>query len=163
MAGNPVTPLTGDPSTHDKTDTLVGSCLCGSITVTITDSELWTKKRGHLCHCSNCRKVAGAPYGSNLIIEEEKVKIVDRDGTRKEFLDYKSFSGKPVKRNFCGVDGNPICSITENLPGKIILKMGIYPRIPEPEFETFADHRHDWQGTHGIPQFKIRVGGEKIE
>lgn len=105
MADNPATPLTGDPSTHDKTDTLVGSCLCGSITVTITDSELWTKKRGHLCHCSNCRKVAGAPYGSNLIIEEEKVKIVDRDGTRKEFSDSKSFSGKPVKRNFCGVDG----------------------------------------------------------
>lgn len=105
MAGNLSTPLTGDPSTHDKTDTLVGSCLCGSITVTIIDSELWTKKRGHLCHCANCRKVAGAPYGSNLIIEEEKVKIVDRDGTRKEFLDYKTFTGKPVRRNFCAVDG----------------------------------------------------------
>jgi len=105
MAGNPATPLTGNPAEHSRADTLIGSCLCGSIIVTITDSELWTKKRGHLCHCSNCRKVAGSPYGSNLIIEEEKVKIEDRDGTRKVFLDHKSFSGKPVQRNFCSVDG----------------------------------------------------------
>jgi hypothetical protein len=105
MAGNPTEPLTGNPASHNKTDTLVGSCLCGSIIVTITDPELWTKKRGHLCHCANCRKVAGAAYGCNLIIEEEKVKIVDRDGTKKEFLDFKTFTGKPVKRNFCGVDG----------------------------------------------------------
>jgi hypothetical protein len=58
---------------------------------------------------------------------------------------------------------SPIYSMTENFPGKIILKMGIYPRIPEPEFETFAEHRHDWQGTHGIPQYKIRAGGELLE
>lgn len=105
MAGTPTTPLTGNPATHPKSDTLVGSCLCGSITVTITDSELWTKKRGHLCHCANCRKVAGAAYGCNLIIEEEKVKIEDKEGTKKEFLDYQTFTGKPVRRNFCGADG----------------------------------------------------------
>jgi hypothetical protein len=105
MSTNPTTPLTGNPASHPKTSTLIGSCLCGSITVTITDSELWTKKRGHLCHCANCRKVAGAPYGANLIIEEEKVKIEDKEGTKKEFLDFKTFSGKPVRRNFCGVDG----------------------------------------------------------
>lgn len=41
--------------------------------------------------------------------------------------------------------------------------MGMFPRIPEPEFETFAIHRHDWQGTHdGVTQFKVKMGGEKL-
>jgi len=48
--------------------------------------------------------------------------------------------------------------------GKVVVKMGMMPRIPEPEFETFAIHRHPWQGNHeGVPQYKIKVGGEKLK
>jgi hypothetical protein len=82
-----------------------GSCLCGSITVTITDKELFTKKRGHLCHCANCRKVAGSYVASNLVIEEEKVKIEDRDGTLTSYEDWATLSGNPVHRFFCSKDG----------------------------------------------------------
>jgi hypothetical protein len=99
---------TGDPNSHHTSkfaDQLVGTCLCGSITVTITDSELFTKKRGHLCHCANCRKVAGSYVASNLLIETEKVKIDDRDGTLKTYEDYETLSGNPVYRSFCGKDG----------------------------------------------------------
>lgn len=66
---------TGDPNAHAPTkfqDGMSGTCLCGSITVTINDSELFTKKRGHLCHCANCRKVAGSYVASNLLIEQRK-------------------------------------------------------------------------------------------
>jgi hypothetical protein len=42
--------------------------------------------------------------------------------------------------------------------------MGMFPRIPDPEFETFAEHRHEWQGKHdGVKMFKIRVGGETLD
>ena len=59
---------------------------------------------------------------------------------------------------------SPVKSVTPNYPGKVIVKMGMFPRIPQPEMETFADHRHDWQGTHeGVTQFKIKMGGEKFE
>jgi len=40
---------------------------------------------------------------------------------------------------------SPIKSESGALPGKVILKMGIFPRIPEPETENFALHRHPWQ------------------
>jgi len=58
---------------------------------------------------------------------------------------------------------SPIKSITPNLPGKVVLKMGIFPRIPAPEAETFALHRHDWEAFHeGVDAYKIKIGGEKL-
>ena len=100
--------LIGDPKQHHESkfaESITGSCLCGSIVVTITDSELFTKPRGHLCHCANCRKVAGSYVASNLVIEEDKVKIEDRNGTLKEFIDTQTGSGKELSRFFCGTCG----------------------------------------------------------
>lgn len=99
---------TGNPNSHPTSkfsEKLVGTCLCGSVTVTITDSDLFTKKRGHLCHCANCRKVAGSFVASNLLIEQEKVSIEDKNGTLKTYEDYETLSGNPVYRTFCSTDG----------------------------------------------------------
>ena len=101
-------PPTGDPKQHDPSEfseSLSGSCLCGSITVTISDKDLFKKPRGHLCHCANCRKVAGSYVASNLLIEEENVKIEDKDGTLTVYEDKATLSGNPVYRKFCGKDG----------------------------------------------------------
>ena len=79
--------LTGDPNQYDPETLkdLTGTCLCGSIRVTIHDPELFNSRRGHLCHCANCRKVAGSYVAANLLIEEDKVEIEDRNGTLKEY------------------------------------------------------------------------------
>ncbi|KAF2124441.1 hypothetical protein P153DRAFT_426471 [Dothidotthia symphoricarpi CBS 119687] len=157
---------TGDPKSHDPAAFSTGmstTCLCGSIRVTITDSELFTRKRGHLCHCANCRKVAGSYVASNLAIEKEKVEVEDPKAVLRRYADYATASGKCVTRCFCGVCGNPIMSLAEILPDMIILKMGIFPRIPQPECESFAAHRQEWQGTHGdMVQFEITRGGKKL-
>ncbi|KAF2154618.1 hypothetical protein K461DRAFT_275747 [Myriangium duriaei CBS 260.36] len=159
--------LTGDPNSHHISkfsEKLSGTCLCGSVQVTINDKELFTRPRGHLCHCANCRKVAGSYVASNLIIEEEKVEIVDRDGTLKEYTDTQTGSGKSLGRFFCGNCGNPIKSVTPAFPGKVIIKMGMFPRIPQPEAESFASHRHEWQGKHeGMDQYKIKLFQEKLD
>lgn len=70
-----------------------GTCLCKAVTVKVNDNNLFGEKRRgyvstaasdiakpltssrHLCHCLNCKKVAGSLFGTNLIIEEEKVNI----------------------------------------------------------------------------------------
>ncbi|KAL1641505.1 hypothetical protein SLS58_006010 [Diplodia intermedia] len=144
--------LTGNPNQHPPSEFaqgMSGHCLCGSIHVTINDSELFTKRRGHLCHCANCRKVAGSYVAANLIVDEAKVTVEDRDGTLKEFVDTQTGSGQPL--------GSP------SRKGKVILKMGMFPRIPAPECESFALHRHDWQGVHeGVDQYKIKIFDEKL-
>lgn len=54
-------------------------------------------------------------------------------------------------------------SIAEALPALVIVKMGMFPRIPQPECESFALHRHPWQGKHeGLTQFEIVRGGKKL-
>jgi hypothetical protein len=101
-------PLTGDPKSHPDSELasgMSGHCLCGSIHVTIKDPDLFSRRRGHLCHCANCRKIAGSYVAANLVIEEDKVTIEDRDGTLKYFDDYETGSGKAVRRSFCGTCG----------------------------------------------------------
>jgi hypothetical protein len=100
--------FTGNPNTHPPSSFsthLSATCLCGAIRVTITDNELFTKPRGHLCHCANCRKVAGSYVSSNLAIEKEKVEVKDEKGVMKKYRDYETASGKCVERCFCGECG----------------------------------------------------------
>ncbi|UPX11913.1 uncharacterized protein EKO05_0002497 [Ascochyta rabiei] len=158
--------LTGNPNAHDISEfstSLTSTCLCKAIRVTITDDELFTRPRGHLCHCANCRKVAGSYVSSNLAIEKEKVTVEDPQGAMKRYEDWDTGSGKKVERCFCGTCGNPIMSIAEILPTTVIVKMGMFPRIPKPECESFALHRHSWQGKHdGVTQYEIGRGGKVL-
>lgn len=99
---------TGDPKRHSASefaDSITGTCLCGSIRVTLNEKGLFDKPRGHLCHCANCRKVAGSYVASNMIMDAANVDIQDRDGTLKTYDDYATLSGKPVYRSFCSKDG----------------------------------------------------------
>jgi hypothetical protein len=58
---------------------------------------------------------------------------------------------------------SPIMSLPEILPDKVIVKMGMFPRIPQPECENFAAHRQEWQGRHeGLVQFGLARGGKKL-
>ncbi|GAB7364372.1 hypothetical protein MBLNU230_g4915t1 [Neophaeotheca triangularis] len=159
--------LTGDPKAHapsDFAEAMTGHCLCGSITVTLHDAHLFDRPRGHICNCANCRAVAGSFSSANLLIENEKVSITDRDGTLRCYEDSATGSGKVVSRFFCGRDGNPIKSETPSYPGKVVVKMGMMPRIPQPEAESFALHRHPWQGKmDGVKQYKIKFAGPDAE
>lgn len=101
-------PLTGDPKQHDPAtlnNGMTATCLCRSIEVTILEKDLFTKQRGHLCSCSNCRKTAGSFVASNMLLAESDVKIDDRKGTMKVFEDTETGSGNSVFRSFCGQCG----------------------------------------------------------
>lgn len=59
---------------------------------------------------------------------------------------------------------SPICSIADAYPGRIIVKMGMMPRIPEPEWEAVGEHRHEWQGKHpGMKIYKFAPTGELLD
>lgn len=106
--------LTGDPKSHDVSEFRVGmtgECLCHSIVVTINDPNLFDGPRGHICHCANCRKVSGTYAAANLVIDEDKVKIEDKNGTLKVYEDRETRSGKPAQRFFCST-----CATYDSLP-----------------------------------------------
>lgn len=60
---------------------------------------------------------------------------------------------------------SPIKSETTAYPGKVVLKMGMFPRLPKPEAWGFGLHRQDWEATHGgVPVYETKwAGPEKKE
>ena len=83
------------PRKRQKT---IGSALSGD-----EDAQFNTVRQSKAC--ANCRKVAGSYVASNLLIEQEKVHIEDKNRTLKTYEDYETLSGNPVYRTFCGKDG----------------------------------------------------------
>jgi hypothetical protein len=118
-----------------------------------------------------------------MLLAQDDVEITDRDGTLKYYEDFATLSGNPVYRYFCSKDGkygqasklvskcagtdiysSPVKSETQAYPGKMVVKMGMFPRIPQPEAEGFGLHRHPWQGKNkDVPVYKLKWAGPEKE
>lgn len=48
---------------------------------------------------------------------------------------------------------SPITSITALMPGKIIVKMGLFEVVPKAVFECYTQNKQDWEPDFGIPAF----------
>jgi hypothetical protein len=58
----------------------------------------------------------------------------------------------------------PIKSVTTLYEGKSVLKLEIFEKIPEPEWESFVASRQDWEKPlKGAMEYKTRSLGDKIE
>jgi len=61
------------------------------------------------------------------------------------------------------LSNRPIRSLTPLFEGKTILKLGIFPKLPKPAFETYVRNRQDWeQPLEGCAQYKGQAGGETV-
>ncbi|KAK4507826.1 hypothetical protein PRZ48_001561 [Zasmidium cellare] len=126
--------FSGDPKAFDVdtfTGDIAGSCLCGNITVTIFNKpNLFKERNGHQCFCSNCRKFSGCSGSNNIVIGKDHVRVDDPRG--------------------------PIHTLpTDDADDFYVLPLGIFPRIPAPEFELFSAHKHDWQAhNEGVKRYK---------
>jgi hypothetical protein len=70
---------------------------------------------------------------------------------------------REVANDYCYFD-SPIKSVSPLGEGKITLKLGIFKRIPEPEWESFAIRRQVWESPlKGTVQYRTRSFGEKLE
>lgn len=96
----------GDPQAFDIesfTGDIAGECLCGNIKVTIVNKpDLFKKRNGHQCFCSNCRKFSGCAGSNNMVIEQEHVQVSDPKKFLKTYEDSNTGSGLMTPRSFCG-------------------------------------------------------------
>ncbi|KAJ9615604.1 hypothetical protein H2200_001679 [Cladophialophora chaetospira] len=54
-------------------------------------------------------------------------------------------------------------SVTPIYEGKVVLKLGLYPNLPVPEWESFAERRQKWEKPlEGTVQYKTKTFGEKL-
>ncbi|HKE40632.1 MAG TPA: GFA family protein [Casimicrobiaceae bacterium] len=127
-----------------------GSCLCGVVCYEV---------RGPLspavnCHCSMCRKVHGAAFGTYARVERSDFAILS--GT-DEVASYQS--SPEVTRTFCRRCGSTLQFISSRRPGSFALALGTVDDDPgvRPERHIFVGSKAAWFDiTDQLPRYDAR-------
>jgi hypothetical protein len=91
-------------------------CSCGSITLTLQEPS----KLVIACHCLDCQRRTGAPFGVGAFYLAEEVTIT---GTPKEYVRVAA-SGAKVYSYFCTNCGSTVYWKAERLPNLIGVAVG---------------------------------------
>ncbi|UJQ95604.1 GFA family protein [Mariluticola halotolerans] len=114
------------------------SCSCGDLRVTCQgEPELVS-----LCHCIECQKRTGSPFGIASFYPRQNIKVVGR---------YSSFArssdqGFATTFHFCGNCGSTVFWEPSRKPHMIAVGVGSFgdPEFPGPTQEVHTDCRHGW-------------------
>jgi hypothetical protein len=112
-----------------------GGCLCGAVRFAVRGEALLTA----LCHCSLCRRAAGAPAVAWAMFPLEAFRL-----TNGAFATYASSPG--VARGFCGRCGTTLSFAAEFMPGLIDLTIASFDdagALP-PQLHMWESKRLPW-------------------
>ena len=114
-------------------------CHCG---VLVLECEGEPRKVS-MCHCLECQRRTGSPFGVAVFYERERVKVT-RGAPRRYSRD--SASGFPVGFHFCPDCGSNVWWEPARFPGLIGVALGAFadPTFPAPEQAVFMRHKHHW-------------------
>src|SRR3954452_4375785 len=113
-------------------------CSCGALTLTLPGPS----KLVVACHCLDCQRRTGAPFGVGAFYPVDAVAI---SGTPKEFTRGAASGGK-VHTYFCPNCGSTVYWTADNLPSMIGVAVGALadPKHPAPIRSVFEQSKHDW-------------------
>ena len=116
----------------------IAQCSCGALTLTLRKLS----KLVVACHCLDCQRRTGAPFGVGAFHSIDAV-VISR--TAKEFTRDAASGGK-VHTYFCPNCGSTIYWKADNLPSLIGVAVGALadPRCPAPVKSVFEQSKHDW-------------------
>jgi hypothetical protein len=127
--------------------TIAGGCHCGSIRYQV-ECEALTHS---LCHCSDCRRHAGAPMVGWTMYREAAVKVVK--GTPKIYK-----SSEHGRRHFCAACGTGLFYTNAHvLPGIIDIQSATYddPNVVPARSHVQVAERISWmERSHELPKFE---------
>jgi hypothetical protein len=114
---------------------VAGGCFCGAIRYEIRGEPLVVSH----CHCTMCRRVAGAPVVTWATYARDAVRVVA--GSPVELR-----SSPPVTRTFCGACGTPLTFATTAEPGSIDVTVASMDRPEDvpPRDHIWADDALSW-------------------
>ena len=118
-------------------------CSCGALTLTLPEPS----KLVVACHCLDCQRRTGAPFGVGAFYPVDAVAI---SGTPKEFT-REAASGGKVHTYFCPNCGSTIYWKADNLPSLIGVAVGALadPKCPAPVKSVFEQSKHNWVQIDG--------------
>jgi hypothetical protein len=129
---------------------LTGRCHCGAVTYQMPAQPI----HHALCHCSDCRRAAGAPMVAWAMVPAAGVKI---EGRTRVYA-----SSEHGRRHFCEVCGTGLFYTNEKvLPGMIDVQSATLddPGALQPAAHIQVAERISWMATaHELPAFERYPG-----
>ena len=127
-----------------------GQCHCGAVRY---EMPAETSHRS-ICHCSDCRRHAGAPMVAWGLVDKDGLKV---EGATKEYA-----SSEHGRRHFCPECGTGLLYTNEQIfPGQIDVQVATLddPNEMAPELQVQAAERIGWvEGLDRIPAFERYPG-----
>jgi hypothetical protein len=122
-------------------------CSCGAVTLSLPGPSRLVVA----CHCIDCQRRTGAPFGVGAFYPAGDVFVA---GAAREFT-RKTASGGTVHNHFCANCGSTVYWRASNLPGLIGVAVGAIadPGYPGPAMSVFEQSKHAW----------LEIGGAGIE
>jgi hypothetical protein len=114
---------------------LTGGCFCGDVRYEVTGAAFHST----LCHCSDCRRIAGAPMVAWFSVKAADFRIVN--GAARRFQ-----SSAKVERQFCGACGTGLTYQHAGLPEEIDVTTCSLdaPELMPPEDQSWTRGRLSW-------------------
>jgi hypothetical protein len=122
-------------------------CSCGALTLTLPERPRLVVA----CHCLDCQRRTGAPFGVGAFYPVEAVAI---SGALKEFARDGASGGK-VHNAFCPHCGSTVYWKADSLPSLIAVAVGATadPNFPPPVRSVFERSKHPWVHMDGADHF----------
>lgn len=112
-----------------------GRCYCGATTIHTTQAPHAVA----YCHCTDCRRVTGAPVAAFAAFDEAAVTFTPSEGR-------KVAANPGVTRSFCEVCGSPLAGRYDYLPGKVYIPVGVLDQAGDfaPQLHAHESQRLVW-------------------
>ena len=134
-----------------------GGCACGAVRYRLASEPLFV----HCCHCLNCQRQTGSAFVVNLLIETDRVELVQ---------------GEPVAVDVPRDDGSsqrvwrcPTCQVAlysqYTSPKVRFVRAGTLdePRSVEPDVHIFTRSKVDWVSLpESVPAVDVYYETEKL-
>lgn len=121
--------------------TMTGGCRCGAVRYEAEGEPVHSS----VCHCSDCRKSAGAPYVAWLAVPSDKFRVTE--GAARQW----SVDGQAL-RHFCEACGTGLYYVNETvLPGLVDLQIATLddPEAWPPQVQVQTAEKLAW--SDGVP------------
>ncbi|MGJ9419952.1 GFA family protein [Massilia sp. CMS3.1] len=124
---------------------LQGGCYCGAVRY-VVEGDVF---HGTFCHCSDCRKITGAPAVAWFSVHKEQMRF--STGNPATFR-----SSEHVLRGFCATCSTTLTFQDDHYPGEIDIATASLddPEAVPPRDHTFLRERLSWMRTDdGLPAY----------
>ncbi|RZN12898.1 aldehyde-activating protein [Bradyrhizobium genosp. SA-3] len=123
-------------------------CSCGALALSLPGPSSLVVA----CHCIDCQRRTGAPFGIGAFYPADVVTI---SGAPKAYVRTAASGGK-VRSYFCADCGSTVYWKADNLPAMIAVAVGAIadPNYPAPVRSIFEQSKHAWAEIAGAERFQ---------